>query len=76
MSNVIELVRPIDRSAILAELDAIADDETTGLALIASTPDGIKVRTFGDKAMVAQDIQAAAREIISMATGHMLPKLG
>lgn len=58
MSNIEPLIQPIDREKVIAELDAITGPDTTGICIIASTPDGIAVRTWGDQ--INDDVRAAA----------------
>lgn len=47
-------------SDLIDALDEITDDETTGIALIASSADEIKVRAFGDANNLAADVKAAS----------------
>lgn len=46
-----------DLTAALAE---ITDETTTGIALIASSGEEIRVRTFGDTETLAADVRTAA----------------
>ncbi len=50
-------------SDLIAELDAITDEETTSVSLIISTPEFIRVRNFGSDDECATAIKAAAKEI-------------
>lgn len=63
MSNVIQLIQPISLDKIMTELNAITGPETTGIALIVSTPETIAVRTWGDTEAVKADVKEAAKEL-------------
>lgn len=57
------MTNELDLKTITDMIAEITGPNTTGIALIASSDDEVKVRTFGDKAAIAQDVKAAAEAL-------------
>lgn len=63
MTNVVHLVRPIDLSRVIEELNSITNGDTTGIAIISCSPDMISVRTFGEREKIIEAVKMAVTRV-------------
>jgi hypothetical protein len=48
MGNVVPLHQPMPVERLISAIDEITNADTDAVIIIASSPDGVSVRTFGD----------------------------
>lgn len=64
MTNVIPLIRPLDRSTIIEQLDAITGPETTAIVIITMNDTSLSMRTWGEKKIVLDVVALALSDLI------------